>query len=368
MKRKLAFVLTFMFVVVLLGTQEKAYASSSKIIEVEAGHAYNIALKDDGTVWTWGDNSYGQLGDGTSTQRNYPLQVSGLSGIVAVDAGNFHSVALKNDGTVWSWGRDDNCQLGDRGYAGSYRPAQVIGLSGIVDVSCGEDFTVAVKNDETVWAWGSNMSGQLGINCYTRWSVTPVQVLNIGNVTSIKVGMDHTVALKSNGEVWTWGCNGFGQCGDGTTTDKSMPVYIMSGVTSIGAGQCNSFAVKTDGTVWAWGMDGEGQLGIGTCQSCVSHPVQMIGATNVKDITGVVYHTMVLKNDGTVWVCGSDLWGELGDGIIYNGTDNEKTTLIQLGGITGATNVSGGYSYTIVLLQDGSVWGCGINDCGQLGE
>lgn len=365
MKKHFLLVITIIFIAVLFGSQEKAYASTPKIIKVDAGKKYNIVLKDDGTVWSWGDNTYGQLGDGTYTNRNYPVQVIGLSSIVTIDAGPYHCVAVKNDGTVWIWGKNDSGQLGDGTYTNKSTPMKVAALSGIVDISCGKDFTIAVKNDGTLWTWGF-ISG-IGLS-YNYNSVTPINISSISNVTSVKAGEVHVLALKSNGELWTWGRNDCGQCGDGSSNNKFEPVFIMSEVSSIGTGDTYSFAIKKNGTIWGWGRNTWGQLGNGKQNQFCYTPVQMIGATNAKYITGGDEHTIVLKNDGTAWVCGADQYGELGDGITYSDFKNEKTTLNQLPGINGITSVSAGAYFTVVTLDDGSVWGCGLNDRGQLGE
>lgn len=362
MKRKLVLVFILMFVVELFGIQEKASASSSRVIDVEAGFYHAIALKDDGTVWAWGRNESGQLGDGTYTNRNYPVQVGGLSGIKAVDAGSAYTVALKNDGTVWSWGYNEEGQLGDGTSVSRVTPVQAIGLSGIIGISGGQYGTIALKNDGTVWFWGTRkIDGSSHL--------TPYQIPDLGNVTSIKAGNDHYLALKSDGSLWSWGRNTEGELGDGTTINRLSPVYIMSGVSKIGTGPWQSYAIKNDGTVWSWGLNGTGVLGDGTLGNTKSSPVKMIGATDVKDITGGYYHTIVLKNDGTVWGCGYDRYGELGEGIIYNGNMNVQAILIQIRGISEAKTIAAGLDeFTVVSLQDGSVWGCGINNYGQLGN
>lgn len=354
--------------VVLLGIQEKAYASSSKIISIKAGGAHVLALKDDGTVWAWGDNYFGQLGDGTdSDQRNYPIQINELSDIIAIDAGEYHSVALKNDGTVWAWGRNLDGELGDGTYLNKNTPIQ-IGIDSIIDISCGDLFTIALKNDGTVWSWGDNEEGQLGIGSYLT-SANPVKILYINDVISIRTGNLHTLALKNNGELYSWGKNTVGQCGNGTTSRNiTNPVYVINGISAIGVGGAHSFAITNEGTVLGWGTNTLGQLGIGTYNNIFSSPVEMKGISNVKCITGGNLHTIVLKNDGTVWVCGSNKYGGLGDGHIYNDYPDYSSTFIQLNGISEAKSIAGGIYFTIALLDDGSVWGCGINDHGQLGE
>ena len=239
---------------------------------------HTIYVKDDGTVWAWGNNNNGQLGDGSATSKNTPVQVSGLYSMTAVAAGSGHTVALKNDGTVWAWGNNSTGQLGNGNFTPSNpTPAQVSGLSGmssgvVIAVAAGYDHTVALKNDGTVWAWGNNATGQLGNGNITP-SNTPVQVSGLSGVTAVAAGFGHTVALKSDGTVRTWGNNTKGQLGNGltngTTIDSAIPVVVsgMVGVTDIAAGYEGSVvlkgAFKGDGTVWAWGSNSNGQLGNG---------------------------------------------------------------------------------------------------------
>ena len=239
---------------------------------------HTIYVKDDGTVWAWGNNNNGQLGDGSAASKNTPVQVSGLYSMTAVAAGSGHIVALKNDGTVWAWGNNSTGQLGNGNFTPSNpTPAQVSGLSGmssgvVIAVAAGYDHTVALKNDGTVWAWGNNATGQLGNGNITP-SNTPVQVSGLSGVTAVAAGFGHTVALKSDGTVRTWGNNTKGQLGNGltngTTIDSAIPVVVsgMVGVTDIAAGYEGSVvlkgAFKGDGTVWAWGSNSNGQLGNG---------------------------------------------------------------------------------------------------------
>ncbi|HLO26506.1 MAG TPA: hypothetical protein VK187_10355, partial [Geobacteraceae bacterium] len=173
----------------------------------------------------WGENSYGQLGNGTTAESHAPAQVTGLAGVAAITAGWSHTVALKNDGTVWAWGDNYYGQLGDGTTTESHAPVQVAGLAGVIKVAAGGLHTVAVKNDGTVWSWGENSYGQLG-NGTTAESHAPAQVTGLAGVITVAAGDSHTVALKNDGTVWSWGGNDFSQIGDGTTTQRLSPVPV----------------------------------------------------------------------------------------------------------------------------------------------
>jgi alpha-tubulin suppressor-like RCC1 family protein len=206
------------------------------VTAIAAGFGQTVALKSDGTVWTWGDNSSGQLGDGSATSSNIPVQVRGLSGIstgmvIAVAAGYDHTVALKNDGTVWAWGNNKNGQLGNGNSTPSKTPVQVSGLSTVTAVAAGFSHTVALKSDGTVWTWGNNSKGQLGsglTNGVPVDSATPVQVSGLSGAMDIAAGYEDSVALKAaangDGTVWAWGSNSYGQFGNGLAVDSAVPV------------------------------------------------------------------------------------------------------------------------------------------------
>ena len=172
---------------------------------ISAGYAHTVALKQDGTVWAWGGNDYGQLGDGTQTDSLTPVQVSGLSSVTAIAAGAYHTVALKQDGTVWAWGDNTYGELGDGTQTNSSTPVQVSGLSNVTAIAAGWSYTVVLKQDGTVWAWGLNYFVELVDVIYPYGSLTPVQVSGLSSVTAIAAGGYYTVALKQDGTVWAWG-------------------------------------------------------------------------------------------------------------------------------------------------------------------
>ena len=216
------------------------------VTAVAGGRFFSVALKSDGTVWAWGENASGQLGDGTMIQRSSAVQVVGvggtglLSGISAIAAGNGFVLALKSDGTLYAWGANPFGQLGDGTTAQRSTPAPVSILTGVVSIAAGSGHSLAAKSDGTVWGWGSNFNGQVGDNTTTSRNA-PTQVVGPGGsgtlagVASVggSNGGNHSHAVKSDGTLWSWGNNGNGQLGDGTTTQRNAPVQV-SGLTAAG--------------------------------------------------------------------------------------------------------------------------------------
>ncbi len=291
----------------------------SNVTAISAGGDHSLALKSNGTVWAWGSNTSGQSGsqDQFNSSKTRPTQVSGLNGsFIAVAAGGGHSLALRSDGTVWAWGYNGTGALGDGTTSGTpvYTPVQTTGLTNVVAIAAGSGFSLAVKADGTVWGWGSNTNGVLGLPTSTFSSTTPVQVAGITNVQKISAGGRHALALKSDGTVWSWGDNSQGQLGSGEAAG-SFPTPRqasgLSGVTDLDAGFTHSLAVKSNGTVWSWGSNTDGQLGIGNnTNSNVPVAVNLPSATAV---SGGGNTSAVLLADGTIRMFGRNDNGQLGD-------------------------------------------------------
>lgn len=340
---------------------------------IAAGGTTVMALLPDGTIWGWGGNTYGQVGDGTSTNQSTPVRVPGLSNVAAIAVGGYHSAAIKLDGTVWAWG--DNCcgQLGNGTSDGVATwplpphptPVQVTGMTNAINVAAGLFHTVALKKDGTVWTWGYNAQGQLG-NGTNNDSLVPVQVTSLASVTAVAVGGSFSLALKSDGTVWTWGYNPYGQLGNGTKTNSNVPVQVtgLTNVTAIAAGGSHVIAAKSDGTVWAWGFNANGQLGNNTKTDSTT-PVQVSGLTNVTKVAAGGAHSIALKSDATAWVWGDNSSKQLGSAV----TGTYSSAPVQYNGLTGVFDIAANF-YDIYAVHHSTVTanGCGDNTDGQRGN
>ncbi|NQX71732.1 alpha/beta fold hydrolase, partial [Paenibacillus alba] len=297
--------------------------------------SYALFPSTNGQILSWGDNSTGQLGDGSTNMESTSIDIVNISSIEAIAAGSDHVVAVKSDNTVWTWGYNGSSQLGDASSTNRLLPVQVIrGLSDIQMVAAGDSHTVALKNDGTVWAWGLNNWGQIGIGTIGIEGA-PKQVWYISGVLAVAAGSLHTLALKSDGTVWAWGSNDSGELGNGSKQTAYVPTQIsgLSGVKQIYAKGSTNFAIKADGTVWAWGSNNVGQLGNGSTVN-VPTPVQ-IGINNVASIAPGGSHTLAVKNDGTVWAWGSNNVGQIGNGSTIN-----VSTPVQVSGLSGITSAA----------------------------
>ena len=313
--------------------------SGKTITAVAAGQLHTIALASDGKVYTWGYNGYGQLGNGNNTESTIPVavDVSGvLSGktITAVDGGGwYYSVALASDGTVYTWGNNGDGQLGNGNNTSSNVPVavDVLGvLSGkIITAIAANNHTIALASDGTVYTWGDNTHGKLGNGNTGTDSNVPVAVDMSGvlfgkTITAVDCFANHSIALASDGTVYTWGRNNSGQLGNGNNTDSNVPVAVdMSGalngktITAVAGGNSYSIALASDGTVYTWGDNYGGQLGTGLGISNVPVQVNSSGVLSGKTITAIAggnNHAIALGSDGTAYTWGYNASGQLGNG------------------------------------------------------
>jgi alpha-tubulin suppressor-like RCC1 family protein len=350
--------LLMLFLCLVSAGQAMAAAS-----QVAGGYAHTVVLKSDGSVWAWGANAAGQLGDGAQIERDSPVQVGPGFSLVTAGAGGqradaSHTIALKTDSSLWAWGADGAGQLGDNQPSPNQLAPAKVG-TGFNSIASGAMHTVAIKADGTLWAWGSNQYGQLG-NGNTTQQNSPVQIGS--GYSAVAAGANHTLAIKTDGTLWAWGWNFFGQLGDGTIGDltsvRSTPVQIGTGFTSVAANYGHSVAVKTDGSLWAWGNNGTGQLGDGSKIQRTT-PVQI--GTGFASVAAGNMHTVAIKTDGSLWA-----WGYNGNGQLGDGTTTMQLSPERIGASYSA--VTAGAYHTAAIKTDGSLWGWGSNDTGQVGD
>lgn len=345
---------------------------------IAAGKYHTAAIKQDGTLWTWGYNAFGQLGKDPTTLpfSQVPVQVGNDTDWLAIAAGANHTLALKQNGELWVWGHNGQGQLGNGTIASSYVP-ETVELppdpdlppgSKWVAVVGGTTHTLALASNGSLWAWGHNNNGELGINSTAYRRLTPKRVGSGTDWVSISANGSHSMARKTDGSLWSWGYNAYGQLGNGTETKSIVPVQVGSGLdwAMPASGGVHSAAVKNDGTLWTWGFNGNGQLGDGRAQHELSPtPVDTEGSiiinsgeqvTNSVSVTLTLTATdattsvteMQISNDGTTWTDAS--YGTTPSTISWilePPEDGKKTVSVRFKDAAG--NWSGVFSDTITL-------------------
>lgn len=325
---------------------------NAKVKSVVAGGEYSLILKEDGSLWACGYNHYGQLGDGTNTDRETPVKI--MDGVSSVATGNSHTLILKDDGTLWTCGLKDYGQLGYYTSTSQSTPKKI--MSGVSSIGAGSFHSLIVKTDGSLWVCGGNYYGELGDGTTTDRS-TPKKVMD--GVSSVAGGYHFTLIVKTDGSLWACGRNGLGQLGDGTTIDRSTPRKIMDNVSSVAAGNGHSLIVKTDGSLWACGSNFFGPFGDGTTTGSKT-PIKIMD--DVFSVASKREHSLIIKTDGSLWACGYNTFGQLGDGTSTHKSMTAKKIM------DGVLYVAAGDDHSLIVKTDGSLWACGSNKYGQLGD
>ncbi|MBV8195513.1 MAG: hypothetical protein JOY80_08285 [Candidatus Dormibacteraeota bacterium] len=342
------------------------------VTSIAAGGYYAMALDADGNVLAWGDNQYGELGNGTTDDQAVPTRVSGLAGVTAIAAapadelGSEHSLALESNGTVWAWGDNLFGEVGDGSTTERNSPVQVHGLSDVTAIAAGGEFSLALKGDGSIWAWGDNREGKLGIGidnsprgCAVEGgresypcATTPVRILALAGVVALAAGATHSLAVRGDGGVWAWGDSTHGELGVGDAANAGgvdaccdVPTRVpgLPAVTAVAAGDFSSLALTARGTVLSWGDNSTGELGDGTTTERDT-PVLIPGLTDVRAISMGSSQSLALVSAGTVVGWGDNSEGQLGDG-----TSTERETPFPVPGLSGVTAVATALEYSLAL-------------------
>lgn len=339
-----------------------------------AGYNYTLLLSDNGEVYSAGINDYGQLGNG-SLQNSNSFQRISISNIKSISAGYNHSLACDNDGKIYAWGNNNNSQIGDGSVEQRNTPSQVLKLKNVKTISAGYAHAMAIDDSGNTWSWGYNNHGQLGIQNSELHQSIPSEIDIPVDIVSIDCGYYHNLAVDSNGEVWSWGYNNHGQLGLGDTNDRNVPTKIagISNVISVSAGNYHSLALTADGTIWSWGYNNRGQLGVNDKTVNTSlNPQKIESVTGIVGISAGNYHSLAVKNDGTVWAWGYNNHGQLGLGNLSNyyspqKIDSMKLKLFNTFDSNTRFKIQAGHNHSVALSSNGDVYAWGYNNYGQLG-
>ena len=325
--------------------------------QISAGFCLtSLGVRQNGTAWGWGDNAtFGQLGDNSTVNKSSPVSVvGGFTDWCQVSAGCLHSLGVRTNGTAWAWGQNNRGQLGDNtggpGVTKSSPVSVVGGFTNWCQISAGVDHSLAVRTNGTAWGWGLNVYGQIGNNYFTSKS-SPVSV--VGGFTDwcqVSAGSDFSLAVRQNGTAWAWGRALLGRLGnDNSGTTQQSPVSVVGGFTDwcqISAGPNHSVAVRTTGTAWAWGYASYGRLG-NNCTTNRSSPVSVVGGfTDWCQISAGNDHSLALRTNGTAWSWGqTKYWGQLGT----NSTVPRSSPVSVIGGFTDWCQISAGNRKSLAI-------------------
>jgi alpha-tubulin suppressor-like RCC1 family protein len=344
--------------------------------QVSCGYNYySIGIQSPGTLWSWGSNSYGQLGvntggtNNTSSPVQIPFPVFQGWSEVAINAwgDNVYALAIQSNGTLWAWGNNTFGQLGLGDITNRSSPVQVGTSSNWIAVTTaqgGTPFSLAVQSTGTLWSWGSNNNGALGLNS-SPGSVrvsTPVQIGTASTWSKISAGNAHWLGIQNNGTLWGCGYNVFGQLGNNSNIQVSSPIQIGASLWSqISAGSNNgSMGIQSNGSLWGWGTGNGLYLGLNT-SAAPSSPVQVGALTSWVQINFYGSGGSAIQSNGTLWAWGFNFNGQLG----LNDTAT-RSSPVQVGSLSVWARIACGYS-TIAVQSNGTLWSWGSNSNGMLG-
>ena len=318
---------------------------------VSLGDDHSAAITEDGSLYTWGYNHDGELGNGTKTDSQTPIKI--MDNVKSVSLGDYHSAAITEDGSLYTWGWNYRGELGNGTKTDSLTPIKI--MDNVKSVSLGDDHSAAITEDGSLYTWGYNRDGELG-NGTTTDSRTPIKIMD--NIKLVSLGGNHSAAITEDGCLYTWGENDCGQLGNGTKTDSLTPIKIMDNVKSVSFGGGVSAAITEDGSLYTWGWNYYGQLGNGT-KTDSQTPIKIMD--NVKSVSIYDVCSAAITEDGSLYTWGRNYYGQLG-----NGTRTESLIPIKI--MDNVKSVSLGDNHSAAIKEDGSLYTWGRNYHGQLGS
>lgn len=325
-------------------------------VEMESTHLSVVAYKSDGTLWCWGTNTNGEVGDNTTNNRSSPVSVVGNHSVIHISGGDGYSAALKIDGSIWSWGSGGSGQIGDNTTNSRSSPVSIVGAHSFIKLSI-MDHSMGLKSNGTIWCWGLGTSGQLGQGTSVVNRSSPVSVVGNHSFISINVGLNMSTALKSDGSCWAWGSNASGRLGDNTTNDRSSPISVVGAhsfikIISNDVGSGHTLGLKFDGSVWTWGIGSSGELGDNTTNNR-SSPISILnGGLKFVSIAVGNGSSYALATDGSVWAWGSNITGQLG----INTVSGKSSPISVLNG--GSAPIR---SISNIAIFDKLIWNGGLS-------
>ena len=342
---------------------------------IAAKDLHSVALTADGRVWSWGYNGSGELGDGTTETRNAPVPlqvVAGMAKILRIDTGRYFSIALDENGALWAWGTNANHQISKDPTYQYLTPFKIEMPAPVARFACGSAHVLAVDRTGRLWSWGYNSYGQLGLG-HTNTVSGVFEIIKpsgMGVVVSVTTSGSASFAVDAEGKMWSWGYNGNGELGDGTNTSRTSPVAVDTStgvpvVKSIVASDLHTMAAGVDGSIWTWGYNGSGQLGRGDTFSSNKPAKITSGLTLAKGLAAGARHSLAVSPSGFVWAWGTNGSGQLGINSTSSSYSPAQTTPVS--GVSDWIQVAGGLEHSLALKRDGSIGSWGSNSYGQLG-
>lgn len=345
-------------------TRYQVYSAGCSWLFLTGGDNHSLGIQADSSLWGWGYNGYGKLGDGTTTPSLYPVKANDGGKWKMLGCGRDHSAGIRTDGSLWTWGGNDQGTLGDSTTVSSYVPKKLNIPGTWTSVATGFSHTLALKSDGTMWAWGTNTYGQLGDSSKTN-RLFPVQIGKDNDWAMIAAGNFHSMALKKNGTLWTWGRNSNGELGNGTTDEVLKPAQTGTAKwVDISAGDYHNMGIQEDSTLWGWGRNSWGQAGVGNTNTRILQPQRVGAKKDWKSANAGASYSHAVDHQNKLFG-----WGYNGYGAIGNGTKTHESSPVRVDTNAEYRFIKCGFGeHFLGIKTDGSFWAWGRNQQGQCGD